>query len=244
MALTRRISVNRETAAPSTRASRDPARPASASATRSSRLRGPAVRRWCLAVSPSTCSANVATGQAGLSQMRRRTPARPGQAARRRPGPAGSAGTGPAPAPAVSRSHGRPPARSRCGLRSFTLPPRSSTRSRSSPLRCGNSKDSRPASLPVSSCSTTTPSVARHDQDPGDPDRDRTAVPMRNELRDREPAVSPAQPLSPLKSEAPVLPQCSWLVPGCCCWSAGCGSSSGLRSSIWPRPFRKTPKKM
>ena len=77
MALTRRISVNRETAAPSTRASRDPARPASASATRSSRSRSPAVRRWCLAVSPSTCSANVAAGQAGLSQMRRRTP-RPG----------------------------------------------------------------------------------------------------------------------------------------------------------------------
>jgi hypothetical protein len=41
----------------------------------------------------------------------------------------------------------------------------------------------------------TTPTVARHDQDLGDPDRDRTAVPMRNELRDREPAVSPAQPL-------------------------------------------------
>ena len=46
----------------------------------------------------------------------------------------------------------------------------------------------------MSSCSTTTPMVARHDQDLGDPDRDKTAVPMRNELRDREPAVSPAQP--------------------------------------------------
>jgi hypothetical protein len=31
--------------------------------------------------------------------------------------------------------------------------------------------------------------------DLGDPDRDRTAVPMHNELRDREPLVSPAQPL-------------------------------------------------
>ena len=39
-------------------------------------------------------------------------------------------------------------------------------------------------------------------------------------------------------------PQCSWLFPGCCCWLAGFGSSCGLRSSIWPRPFRKTPKKM
>jgi hypothetical protein len=36
-----RISVHRDTIAPSARASRDPARPASASATRSSRLRNP-----------------------------------------------------------------------------------------------------------------------------------------------------------------------------------------------------------
>ena len=35
----------------------------------------------------------------------------------------------------------------------------------------------------------------------------------------------------------------AWLFPGCC-WFAGCGSSCGLRSSTWPRPFRKTPKKM
>jgi hypothetical protein len=51
----------------------DHARPASASATRFSRLRNPIVRRWCLAVSPSTCSANVAMTQAGSSQMNRRT---------------------------------------------------------------------------------------------------------------------------------------------------------------------------
>ena len=51
-ALISRISVHRDTIAPSARASRDPARPASASVTRASRLRSPIVRRWCLAVSP------------------------------------------------------------------------------------------------------------------------------------------------------------------------------------------------
>jgi hypothetical protein len=51
----------------------DPARPASASATRPGRFRDPVVRRWCLAVSPSTCSANVTTTQAALPQMNRRT---------------------------------------------------------------------------------------------------------------------------------------------------------------------------
>lgn len=63
------------------------------------------------------------------------------------------------------------------------------------PAQMRDSKYSRPTSLSVSSCSTTTPKAARHDQDLGDPDRDRTTVPMRNELRDREPAVSTAQPL-------------------------------------------------
>jgi hypothetical protein len=144
---------------------------------------------------PFTCSANVAAGQAGLSQMRRRTSSstrtgRPPQARscrQRRYRSCTRADSVPQPRQAT----GPEPVRATI----FTLPSRSSTRSRSSPLRCGNSKDSRPASLPVSSCSTTTPTVARHDQDPGDPDRDKTAVPMRNELRDREPAVSPAQPL-------------------------------------------------
>ncbi len=63
--------------------------------------------------------------------------------------------------------------------------PRSSTRSRSGPLRCGNSKYSRPTSLSVSSCSTMAPTAVLHDRDLGYPDRDRTAVPMRSELRDR-----------------------------------------------------------
>src|SRR5258705_10339033 len=38
------------------------------------------------------------------------------------------------------------------------------------------------------------PTWGGHKPDLGDPVRDRTAVPMRNELPDREPAVSPAQP--------------------------------------------------
>jgi hypothetical protein len=68
-----RIKVNRETTVPSAAASWEPARSASASATFSSRSRSPAVRRWYQLASPGTCSANVATGHAGLPQRNRRT---------------------------------------------------------------------------------------------------------------------------------------------------------------------------
>jgi len=153
-ARTSRIKVNRDTITASAAASREPARPASASATFSSRACSDAVRRWYQPVSPGTCSANVATWQAGLPQQNRRA--------------SSTTSTGRPPQPRSAR-----PRRYRSCTRDETTPqprqasdavrvlavirtasPRSSTCSRSRPSRCGNSTTSRRASPSVSSCST------------------------------------------------------------------------------------------
>ena len=145
-ARTSRISVDRDTAAASAAASRQPARPASASATFSSRARSDAVRRWYQPVSPGTCSANVATSQAGLPQQNRRTssatwtgrPPQPRSARQRRYRSCTCAETTPQPRQASAS------VRVLAVIR--TVSPRSSACSRSRPARCGNSITSRPAS--------------------------------------------------------------------------------------------------
>jgi hypothetical protein len=66
----------RPASSPSKQASRVPARPASASATAVSIAASAGVRRAYRTVSPSTCSANVLTGQSGAGQKNRRTVSR------------------------------------------------------------------------------------------------------------------------------------------------------------------------
>jgi len=72
-ACTGRSSVLRPTTNPSRPARREPALPASANPMCSKALRHNDVRRACLTVKPSNCSANVRTGQSWLSQKNRRT---------------------------------------------------------------------------------------------------------------------------------------------------------------------------
>jgi hypothetical protein len=74
--MTRRSKADRLAAAHSTRASRAPARPASATATAASIAASSGVRRAYRLVRPSTCSANVAAGPPGASQKNRRTASR------------------------------------------------------------------------------------------------------------------------------------------------------------------------
>jgi hypothetical protein len=72
----RRSMLDRPASSPSRGASRAPARPASASATAVSSCASGGVRRPYRTVRPSTCSANVATGQSGAGQKNRRTASR------------------------------------------------------------------------------------------------------------------------------------------------------------------------
>jgi hypothetical protein len=72
----RRSMLDRPASSPSRGASRAPARPASASATAVSISASGGVRRAYRTVRPSTCSANVVTGQSGAGQKNRRTASR------------------------------------------------------------------------------------------------------------------------------------------------------------------------
>jgi len=75
-AITRRSRLDRPASMPSNPDSLAPARPASATATAPSIAASGGVRRAYREVRPSTCSANVVTGQSGLPQKNRRTASR------------------------------------------------------------------------------------------------------------------------------------------------------------------------
>jgi hypothetical protein len=68
--------LDRPASIPSRQASRAPARPASASATAVSIAASGGVRRAYRKLRPSTCSANVVSGQSGAAQKNRRTVSR------------------------------------------------------------------------------------------------------------------------------------------------------------------------
>ena len=137
-AITSRNNVDRLATAPSARASRDPARPAVATAMWRNMPTSGGVFRPCLTVSPATCSTNVPTPQSVLSHRKRRSRSRTSTC---RPPIATSANVRSyLPCTRVEATpHRRQHAHDTCGAAQIrTTPLASSTRRTTTPARCGN----------------------------------------------------------------------------------------------------------